>query len=98
MTDKMINGWVVVRLEPWDFHGPFPDQAVALKLAETLNSVPAKAGYQVKWGERPVSKLRDSELAFWKGAANDTKGGAVRSGIHGRPDNRKSKVRTGSRR
>jgi hypothetical protein len=37
MHDEMLNGWVVVRLDPWDFHGPFPDRATAEKIAETLN-------------------------------------------------------------
>src|SRR5262249_8234557 len=100
MHDEMVIGWIVVRLEPWDFHGPFPDRAVALNLADTLNRIPGagKRGYEVKWGERPISKLRDSELAWWRGVAKDTRGSTVRWGIHGGPENRKPKARAGRHR
>ena len=63
----MIEGWVVVRLTPWDFHGPFPTVADANKVALSLNLAP-DAGYYVKWGMRPRSSLRDSELKLWKNA------------------------------
>src|SRR5262249_54816163 len=100
MHEETIIGWVVVRMEPWDLRGPFPDRDIALKLADTLNGIQGagKAGYEVKWGQRPASKLRDNELAYWKGVANDTKGSAVRSRIDGRPDNRKPKARAGRHR
>ena len=93
MHDEMLNGWVVVRLDPWDFRGPFPTRAIAEQVAAHLNA--KRHEYDVKWGERPASKLRDSELAFWKGDANDAKGRAIRSGVHGRSNDRKPKTRTG---
>jgi len=94
--DDMLNGWVVVRLDPWDFRGPFPTKPIAEQVAAHLNA--KRHEYDVKWGERPASRLRDSELAFWKGDANDAKGRAIRSGVHGRSNDRKPKTRTGSRR
>jgi hypothetical protein len=65
MMREMLEGWVVLRQKPWDFRGPFPDMADAVKLAKTLNGSPSPE-YEVKWGCRPRGELPDSELKFWK--------------------------------
>ena len=96
MRDEILNGWVVVKMDPWDFHGPFPDRGTAEKIAQGLNARGHE--YVVRWGEKPRSKLRKSELALWKGKADETSGSAVRAGQHGRANNRKSTARASGRR
>jgi len=65
MTLEMLEGWIVLRQKPWDFRGPFPDMADALKLAKSLNRDPSPE-YEMKWGARPRGELADSDLKYWK--------------------------------
>ena len=65
MHDEIIKGWIVVRLKPWDFHGPFPTRAIAEQIAANLNA--NRHQYEIKWGERPASRLATASSRFGKG-------------------------------